>query len=66
MALKRPRLNNMNASFQRRDLLYETIMTDLYLLGLMPKEVVEGLTGHEVSEFVKLPDAVQLRANEDA
>jgi hypothetical protein len=53
--IKKPRLNNIQLAYKRNDLIYEAVMTDLYLMGLIPKNVVEAFTGREVSEQIKMP-----------
>lgn len=57
--LRRPRLNNLQLGYQRNELVYEAVMTDLYLMGIIPKEVVETFTGRQISDSVKLPLAAQ-------
>ena len=55
--MKKPRLNNMQMNFNRRDPIYQTVIIDLYLIGAISKEVAEALTDTEVMDNVKLPDA---------
>jgi hypothetical protein len=57
--IKRERLNNLQLSYQRNELVYEAVMTDLYLMGVIPKDICEAFTGRKVSESVKLPPAAQ-------
>jgi hypothetical protein len=38
---------------------YEAVMTDLALLGIIPKEVVEQLTSKQMSKALKLPSALE-------
>lgn len=49
------RVNNRKLRAIRRDIVYEAIMTDLYLIGALPKDVVEKLTGYKVSEHLDNP-----------
>lgn len=49
------RLNNRKMRAYRKDIMYEAIMTDLYLIGALDKDVVEALVGHKVSEFLENP-----------
>lgn len=49
------RLNNRKMRALRRDLNYEVIMTDLYLIGAIPKEVAEKLIGREISPHLTSP-----------
>jgi hypothetical protein len=53
--MRRSRLNNLKMGFHRRDLGYEAIMTDLVLMGVIPKETFESFTGIEMAD-VKPPD----------
>jgi hypothetical protein len=55
MILKKPRLNNLQLGYQRNELTYEAVMTDLYLMGIIPKDVCEAFTGREVSDSVQIP-----------
>ena len=57
--LRKPRLNNLQLGYQRNELVYEAVMTDLCLMGIIPKEVVEAFTGRQMSDSVKLPLAAQ-------
>jgi hypothetical protein len=59
MTLKKPRLNNLQLSYHRNDPTYEAVLTDLYLMGLIPKNVCEAFTGREVSPTVVAPPAAQ-------
>lgn len=49
------RINNRKMHAYRKDMLYEVIMTDLYLMGFLDKESVEKLVGHKVSEHLTSP-----------
>jgi hypothetical protein len=57
--LKKARLNNLQLSYQRNDLVYEAVMTDLHLMGIIPKDVLEAFTGRQMSESVQVPDAAK-------
>jgi hypothetical protein len=59
MALKKPRLNNLQLAYQRNELTYEAVMTDLMLMGLIPKEVLEAFTGRQTADGLRLPGAAQ-------
>ena len=61
--LKPSRLNNMRLSFQRRDLNYEAVMTDLYLMGALPKEIVEKFTGRAIPDHITLPPGLIMTEN---
>jgi hypothetical protein len=49
------RLNNRKMIAIRKDIMYEAIMTDLYLIGALEKEIVEKLIGRPVSEHLTSP-----------
>ena len=49
------RLNNRKMHALRKDVMYEAIMTDLYLIGALEKSVVEQLTGHPLSSALTSP-----------
>jgi hypothetical protein len=59
MNLKKPRLNNVQLNYQRNDLTYEAVMTDLYLMGIIPKDVLQAFTGREVLETITMPQAAK-------
>jgi hypothetical protein len=48
--MKKSRLNNMKLQFHRREPLYEAIMVDLYLMGALPKDVVERYIGAQIPD----------------
>lgn len=47
----------MMLNHTRRDPMYESIMTDLVLMGALDKRVVEAFTGTKISEHLKPPAA---------
>ena len=53
------RLNNMKLGFHRKELLYEAIMTDLVLMGALPKDVVEKYIGHPIPDYLKPPATME-------
>jgi hypothetical protein len=53
--MKQPRLNNMTLSFARRSIEYEAVMTDLVLMGAIPKDVCEQFTGVKFADYLKPP-----------
>jgi hypothetical protein len=57
--LRKPRLNNMTLGYQRRSVEYEAIMTDLVLMGAIPKEVCEKFTGTKFGEYLKAPEGYE-------
>jgi hypothetical protein len=54
--MKEPRLNNMTLGFARRSIEYEAVMTDLVLMGAIPKEVCEAFTGIKFADYLKPPE----------
>jgi hypothetical protein len=64
--MKPPRLNNMTLGFARRSLEYEAVLTDLVLMGAIPKEVCEAFTGIKFADYLKPPDAYSALEKEDA
>jgi hypothetical protein len=54
--MKQPRLNNMTLGFARRSIEYEAVMTDLVLMGAIPKEVCEAFTGVKFADYLKPPE----------
>jgi hypothetical protein len=54
--LKAPRLNNMTLGFARRTIEYEAVMTDMVLMGAIPKEVCEAFTGIKFADYLKPPE----------
>jgi hypothetical protein len=63
---KKARLNNTTLSYQRNELVYEAVMTDLYLMGVIPsKEILEAFTGRQfLPTIVPPPAAVELEEKE--
>lgn len=57
--MKKSYINNMVLNNERRNTTYQAVLIDLYLCGALPKEVVEGLTGTELIENIKLPEHVE-------
>jgi hypothetical protein len=45
-------------------MIYEAVMTDLALMGAIPKNVCEALTGHVIPEGIELPDEVKEAIND--
>jgi hypothetical protein len=63
--LKTPRLNNLTLSYARRSVEYEAVMTDLALMGAIPKETCEQLTGRRFAEHLKLPPTYPVPVTEE-
>lgn len=56
----------MTLGFARRSLEYEAVLTDLVLMGAIPKEVCEAFTGIKFADYLKPPDAYSALEKEDA
>jgi hypothetical protein len=58
----------MTLGFARRSIEFEAVMTDLVLMGAIPKEVCEAFTGTQFADYLKPPDGFQPEtpADEDA
>lgn len=63
--LQKSRLNNLKLGFHRRTIEYEAIFVDLYLAGVIPKEVVEAFTGRQVPDYLSAPKEVDKPKNKD-
>ena len=51
-------LNNRLLENKRKDQLYQAIMVDLYLVGVIEKEQAEQLLGYEIPDYLSLPKKV--------
>ena len=56
MRISRNILNNMMMDNQRKNPLYQTIITDLAITGNMDKEDAEMLLGYKIPSFLHTPD----------
>lgn len=56
MRISRNILNNMMMENQRRNPLYQTIITDLAITGNIDREDAEMLLGYEIPAFLHTPD----------
>lgn len=56
MRISRNILNNMMMDNQRKNPLYQTIITDLAITGNMDREDAEMLLGYEIPSFLHTPD----------
>jgi hypothetical protein len=63
--MKEPRLNNMTLGFARRSIEYEAVMTDLVLMGAIPKEVCEAFTGIKFADYLKPPEGYATPGTEE-
>jgi hypothetical protein len=64
MRVSRNILNNMMMDNQRRNPLYQTILTDLAITGNIPREDAEMLLGYEIPAFLKTPDGSTIADND--
>ena len=62
MRLRRNTLNNLMMDNQRKNPLYQTIITDLAITGAIEREDAEMLLGYEIPGFLKTPDGKSLAA----
>lgn len=57
--MSKSRLNNRKLEFQRKELVYEAVMTDLVLMGALPRSLAEKFIGHEIPEYLTPPAGVE-------
>lgn len=60
MRISRNILNNMMMDNQRKNPLYQTIITDLAITGNMDREDAEMLLGYKIPAFLHTPDGQSL------
>ena len=53
--MRRNTLTNMIMSNKRKDTVYQTLVTDLVLLGTLTKEEGEALLGYKIPAHLRLP-----------
>lgn len=51
-------LNNRLLENKRKDQLYQTVIIDLYLIGVLEKEKAEGILGYEIPDYISLPKSI--------
>ena len=56
MRISRNILNNMMMDNQRKNPLYQTIITDLAITGTIDREDAEMLLGYKIPSFLHTPD----------
>lgn len=56
MRISKNVLNNMIMENQRRNPLYQTIITDLAITGNIDRDDAETLLGYEIPNYLKTPD----------
>ena len=54
--MRRNTLNSIVMGNKRRDQLYQTVITDLALAGVIERDVAESLLGYEIPSYLKLDD----------
>lgn len=63
--MRRNTLNNMIMGNKRRDQVYQTLITDFVNLGVISKEVGEGLLGYAIPASLVLPKEVPVVKKEE-
>ena len=64
MTARKSTLNNMSIQNYRRSPLYQALVTDLCLEGIIPKEKAEAILGYEIPLTMKSPTGKTLEAQE--
>ena len=54
--IKRNTLNNIIMGNKRKDHVYQTVITDLALVGAIPRDKAEKLLGYQIPSYLKLED----------
>lgn len=54
------RVNNMKLNNLRRDMMYEAIMIDLTLMGVIPRATTEEWLGYKISDLLEGPQHQKL------
>lgn len=55
MLKKKNRLNNMMMENMRKSPIYQTLVTDLALEGVLTREKAESILGYEIPDYLKSP-----------
>ena len=58
--MKRNILNNIIMGNKRKDAVYQTVITDLAIAGVIARDVAEKLLGYEIPSFLRLEDGTHL------
>ena len=58
--MKRNVLNNIIMGNKRKDPVYQTVITDLAISGVVPRDKAEKLLGYKIPSFLKLDDGTHL------
>ena len=64
MRISKNTLNNLMMENQRRTPVYQTLITDLAIAGVIKLEVAEMLLGYKIPGFLHTPDGKCLKAEE--
>lgn len=62
MRARRNTLNNMIMDRERSGSVYQTVITDLALEGIIPRDKAEGLLGYEIPSYLRSGSGRQLVA----
>lgn len=60
MRARRNTLNNMIMDRERSGSVYQTVITDLALEGIIPRDKAEGLLGYEIPSYLRSGSGKQL------
>lgn len=66
MRISKNVLNNMMMENQRRNPLYQTIITDLAITGNIDRDDAEMLLGYEIPNYLKTPDGQTIDEDDDS
>ena len=58
--MRRNVLNNIIMANKRKDAVYQTVITDLAISGVMPRDKAEKLLGYKIPSFLHLEDGTHL------
>ena len=64
MIPRKSNLNNMSIQNYRKNPLYQAIVTDLCLEGIIPKDKAEAILGYEIPASMRGPTGKTLEAEE--
>lgn len=64
MRVRKNVLNNMIMNNHRKNPVYQTLVTDLAILGVIRREDAENLLGYKIPAFLQTPDGQYLEPDE--
>jgi len=64
MRVRKNVLNNMIMNNHRKNPVYQTLITDLAILGVIRREDAENLLGYKIPAFLQTPDGQYLEPDE--